>query len=113
MVGTNLDLGVIMSSRRSWRERKKQLWDMLDLENPEDGDERTCGRRSFSALQDKGEPDIGSPYEVGLTRTSLIERMSEFNEIRFTNRDLSNFGALAHGPFGSVGNVRNSAVQID
>jgi hypothetical protein len=39
--------------------------------------------------------------------------MSEFNEVRFTNRDLSNFGALAHGPFGSVGNVRNGIARCD
>lgn len=31
-----------------------------------------------------------------------LGRVSELNRIRFSNRDLSNFGALAHGPFGSV-----------
>lgn len=31
---------------------------------------------------------------------------TEINNLRFSNRDLSNFGALAHGPFGSVDMVR-------
>jgi hypothetical protein len=46
---------------------------MLDLENPEDGDEGHAVDAHFlqqEPLQDKGEPDIGSPYEVGLTNIS-------------------------------------------
>ena len=54
-----------MSSRPSWRDRKRRLWNLLDLENPDDGDEGRAVDTHFlqkEALQDKGEADIRSSH---------------------------------------------------
>ncbi|KIM24588.1 hypothetical protein M408DRAFT_331703 [Serendipita vermifera MAFF 305830] len=79
-----------MSVGSSWRERKRQLWDLIRLNTPNENDEGQAVDTLFLRSE--------SAHEK--------VRLSKLNGLRFTNRDLSNFGALAHGPFGSVDMVR-------
>jgi hypothetical protein len=65
VVVDNLDPSLIMSSRPSWKDRKRRLWNLLDLENPNDGDEGHAVDTHFlrgEALQHKCEADIRSTH---------------------------------------------------